>query len=126
MPSKSVGGRKPAGGFDSRPPPLSGKASDQPLREEAGVEGPREEGRSERRTPRPPHKSFGVLLRATPDKSSDRPPEDRTSLAYVALVMVVVVLAEKLRGFAAGAAVAGFFWITWSLVDVGGSAARAE
>jgi hypothetical protein len=36
MPSKSVGGRKLAGGFDSRPPPLLKEDSDQPLREEAG------------------------------------------------------------------------------------------
>jgi hypothetical protein len=41
MPSKSVGGRKLAGGFDSRPPPLLKEASDQPLREEAGVGRPR-------------------------------------------------------------------------------------
>jgi hypothetical protein len=31
MPSKSVGGRKLAGGFDSRPPPLLKEASNQPL-----------------------------------------------------------------------------------------------
>jgi hypothetical protein len=41
MPSKSVGGLTLAGGFDSRPPPLLKAASDQPLREEAGVGRPR-------------------------------------------------------------------------------------
>ena len=42
MPSKSVGGRKPAGGFDSRPPPHLKEACDQPLGEEAVTDRERE------------------------------------------------------------------------------------
>jgi hypothetical protein len=60
MPSKSVGGRKLAGGFDSRPPPLLEVRSDQ-RRSGAGREGRAGEGpRSEPERPRPPHK-FSVL-----------------------------------------------------------------
>jgi hypothetical protein len=42
MPSKSVGGRKPAGGFDSRPPPLPNAPSDQRRSAEPGHRRPRE------------------------------------------------------------------------------------
>ena len=60
MPSKSVGGRKLAGGFDSRPPPLLKAPSDQSASGRGGRRRARERARSELRRPRPPHKSFGV------------------------------------------------------------------
>ena len=59
MPSKSVGGREPAGGFDSRLPPLPKGASNSGV-PAAGERRPRGRPRSGPERPRPPHKSFGV------------------------------------------------------------------
>jgi hypothetical protein len=79
MPSKSVGGRKLAGGFDSRPPPQPKRASN------SGVPAPGEraaagKARSGPRTTASTTQVFRCFLRPAPDKSPDRPPEDRTSL----------------------------------------------
>jgi len=79
MPSKSVGGRKLAGGFDSRPPPLPNAPSDQRRSAEPGHRRPRE-GPIRARTTASTTPVFRSPLRPAPDKSSDRPPEDRTSL----------------------------------------------
>ena len=58
MPSKSVGGRKLAGGFDSRPPPLP-KAPSDVRRSAEPARGGRGKGAQTGPTaPRPPHKSF--------------------------------------------------------------------
>ncbi len=77
MPSKSVGGRKLAGGFDSRPPPLPKARSDQRRCAEPGERRSRE-GPDRGPTDRVHHTSLSVFLCAAPDKSSDRPPEGRT------------------------------------------------
>jgi hypothetical protein len=60
MPSKSVGGRKLAGGFDSRPPPLLKASSDQSLRETAGV-GERGKGLDRSSGDRVHHTSLSVF-----------------------------------------------------------------
>jgi len=78
MPSKPVGGRKLAGGFDPRPPPLVKAPSDQRRSAEPG-----RSGRGKGPIRAPPTASatqvFRCCLRPAPDKSSDRPPEERTS-----------------------------------------------
>jgi hypothetical protein len=79
MPSKSVGGRKPAGRFDSRPPPLLKRPSDQ-RRSGAGREAAAGKAPIRARTTASTTQVFRCSLGAAPDKSSHRPPEDRTSL----------------------------------------------
>jgi len=98
MPSKSVGGRKPAGGFDSRPPPLPKSASQQ-RRSGAGREAAAGKARPGPQRPRPPHKSFGVsfarpgqVFRPTaggPDKSSAPPLEGEVGAELSAPTMSV-------------------------------------
>jgi hypothetical protein len=58
MPSKSVGGRKLAGGFDSRPPPLPKAPSDVRRSAEPARGGRGKGAQSGPTAPRPPHKSF--------------------------------------------------------------------
>jgi hypothetical protein len=60
MPSKSVGGRKLAGGFDSRPPPLLKAPSDQRRSAEPGEEQP-QEGPDPSPNDRVHHTSLSVL-----------------------------------------------------------------
>jgi hypothetical protein len=78
MPSKSVGGRKLAGGFDSRPPPLL-KASLTSRVAPCRARGGRGRGPIRARTTASTTQVFRGSFRPAPDKSSGPPSEDRTS-----------------------------------------------